>query len=62
MTEKRPRGRPPKLGDHHRFVLRLPDPLHKRLLDAARQSNRSLNDLILEVLSGWADRQQPKDH
>lgn len=48
-------GRPPKLGPHTPFVLRIPDDLYGQLARKARARRESLNDLILREL-GWTPR------
>lgn len=55
MAEKR-RGRPPKLGDHQPYVLRLPRNLHRQIRQHAIDYRCSMNDLLVAVVGGWWNR------
>ena len=56
------KGRPPKLGDHQLFSLRLPTDLHRALKTYAFVSGKSFNDVLVEVLKDWWARQPEHDH
>lgn len=53
------RGRPPKLGDHQAYPLRMPVDLHKELRHYALDEGRSMNDVLVEVIKVWWDEQRP---
>jgi predicted HicB family RNase H-like nuclease len=53
MAQPRRLGRPPKLGDHRQFPLRLPAKLHRELRHYALDAGKSLNDILVEVISTW---------
>ena len=62
MSEaKRPRGRPPKLGEYQAFTLRLPPELHEELLETAHARGISLNDLLLEISKEWLKKDKGLD-
>src|SRR5262245_50898702 len=42
-----------KTADAHQFLLRLPKPLHKRLMQQAKRNNVSLNTEIVNQLEGY---------
>ena len=44
------RGRPAFLGVVQALVLRLPEELHATVKDLARESGRSMNDLLVEAV------------
>jgi hypothetical protein len=60
--EKRPRGRPSKLGDVQPFPLRLPVDLHKQLKHyVVDHEGRSLNDIIVEAVQQWWSQVPERD-
>ncbi len=59
MPDKR-RGRPPKLGDHKVYPLRLPATLHLELRHFAIDEACSLNDVLVGVIQGWWKSEQRK--
>lgn len=54
-------GRPRKLFDHQLFSLRLPSGIHRDLRAYALDQNRSLNDILVEVIEAWWARRRPGD-
>jgi NRPS condensation-like uncharacterized protein len=52
-------GRPPKLGDHKLFSLRLPTELHRALKTYATVQGKSVNDILTDVIASWW-REQPE--
>ena len=46
-------GRPRKLDGHQLFSLRLPQELHRELRLYAASQDKSLNDLLIQVLKEW---------
>ena len=50
---KRSCGRPAKLGHHQLFSLRLPSDLHGALRHYALDDERSLNDVLVQVIQDW---------
>jgi hypothetical protein len=55
-TQKK-RGRPPKLGEHQSYPLRLPAELHQQLKHyVVDHPDKSLNDLIVEAVAEWWSR------
>ena len=53
MDSIRSRGRPAKLGNHRLFPFRLPADLHKELRHFAIDQERSLNEILVEVVRDW---------
>jgi hypothetical protein len=53
MPDAKKMGRPPKLGDHRTFTLRMPTDLHRQLRHVALDRGVSMNDLLVEVIQGW---------
>jgi len=49
-------GRPPKLGKHQPYMLRLPVELHRDLRRYATEQGVSLNDLLVGVIARWSER------
>lgn len=58
----RRKGRPPKLGKHQLFSLRLPAELHRALKTYAFVKGRSFNDVITDVIQTWWREQAEREH
>lgn len=58
QNNRRPRGRPPKLGEYHAFVLRLPEELYKSLQDKAHEYEVSLNDILVRIAREWLEKEK----
>jgi len=56
-SSKRPPGRPPKLGNHQPYLVRLPTELHRQIKLYAVSKGLSLNDLLVRVIADWWTRQ-----
>jgi hypothetical protein len=56
------KGRPPKLGDHQLFSLRLPTDLHRALKTYAFVKGRSFNDVLVDVIRAWWNEQAEREH
>ncbi len=56
------KGRPPKLGDHQLFSLRLPTDLHRALKTYAFVKGRSFNDVLVDVVRAWWNEQPEREH
>jgi predicted HicB family RNase H-like nuclease len=50
---KRPVGRPPKLGDHQPYLVRLPTELHRQIKLYAVSKGLSLNDVLVDIIRDW---------
>jgi hypothetical protein len=50
---KRPPGRPPKLGRHQPYLVRLPTELHRQIKLYSVSKGLSLNDLLVKVIGDW---------
>lgn len=61
-STRRKKGRPPKLGDHQLFSLRLPTDLHRALKTYAFVKGRSFNDVLVEVIRAWWSEQPERAH
>lgn len=53
VKSSKKRGRPPVLGDHQVFTLRLPTELHRELRLLATVQGESLNDLLVRMIREW---------
>lgn len=60
-TAPRGRGRPRKVeGEAKPFLLRLPEELHLELRHHALDEGRSLQDVLVEVIQEWWEKQRSR--
>lgn len=52
------RGRPAFLGPVQALVLRLPEDLHATVKELARETGRSMNDLLVEAIRDKYERRR----
>ncbi|MBN8614549.1 MAG: toxin-antitoxin system HicB family antitoxin [Deltaproteobacteria bacterium] len=56
------RGRPRKhaRGSLTPLLVRLPKPLHAQLRRVAAAEGRSINDIVIDLISRWSDRRRAR--
>ena len=60
QAPKRGRGRPPRLGQRHALLVRLPADVHRELQMAHVESGKSMTELVGVAVKEWLDRRTRK--
>jgi hypothetical protein len=60
QAPKRGRGRPPRLGERHALLVRLPDELYRALQKAHLETDKSMTELVGVAVKEWIDRRNRK--